>query len=121
MLSGVEKPYFRVERERVYLALGLAMGSSLGEARAFVEELACGRPVMAFLNTSSSPRERAMVDGGRMDAENSCLIFTRAWVLAENRRIRSRIECTFGGDSSKGSSGPARQMQLSMRRWCPGL
>ena len=36
------------------------MGSSLGEAWAFVEELAWERPVMAFLKTSSSLRERAM-------------------------------------------------------------
>ena len=91
------------------------MGSSLGEAWAFVEELAWGRPVMAFLNTSSSLRERAMYDGGQMDAETSCLFFTRAWILVENRRIRIRIECPLGEDSSKGSSGPARQMQLSMR------
>ena len=53
-----------------------------------------------------------------MDAESSCLFFTRAWVLVENGRIRIEIECPFGGDSSKGSSGPARQMQLSMRCWC---
>ena len=60
MLLGIEKPWGRVGRERAYLALGLATGSSLGEAWAFVEELACGRPVMAFLNASLSLRERAM-------------------------------------------------------------
>ena len=42
-----------------------------------------------------------------MDAERSCLFFTRAWVLVENRRIRIRIECPLGDDSSKGSSWPA--------------
>ena len=36
------------------------MGSLVGEAWAFVEELAWGRPVMAFLNASSSLLERAM-------------------------------------------------------------
>ena len=52
-----------------------------------------------------------------MDAETSCLFFTRAWVPVENRRIRIRIriECPLGEDSSKGSSWPARQMLLSMR------
>ena len=60
MLLGIKQPWCRVGRERAYLALGLAMGSSLGEAWAFVEELAWGTPVMAFLNASSSLRERAM-------------------------------------------------------------
>ena len=32
-----------------------------------------------------------------MDAETSCLFFTRAWVLAENGRLRIRIECPLGG------------------------
>ena len=50
-----------------------------------------------------------------MDAERSCLVFTRAWVLVENGRVRIRIECPLGEDNSKGSSGPARRMQLSMR------
>ena len=64
MLSGIEQLWGKVGRGWAYLALGLAMGSSLGEAWAFVEELAWGRPVMAFLNTSLSLRERDMEDGG---------------------------------------------------------
>ncbi len=60
VLSGFKQLWCRGGRERAYLALGLAIGSSLGEAWAFVEELAWGRPVMAFLNASSSLRERAM-------------------------------------------------------------
>ncbi len=60
VLSGTEHPLCRAGRERVYLALGLATGSSLGEAWAFVDELLRGRPVMAFLKASSSLLERAI-------------------------------------------------------------
>ena len=100
-----------------YLALGLAIGISLGETWAFVEELAWGRPVMAFLNAWSSLLERAMQDGGRMDEERSCLLCTRAWVM-ETCRIRIRIECPLGEGSSKAILGPAREMQWSMGCWC---
>ena len=91
-----------------YLALGLATGSFGGEEWAFVEELAWGRPVMAFLKTSSSLRERDMGDGGRMDVETSCLLIMRAWVLEEIWRIRIRSECPLEDDGTKAILGPAR-------------
>ena len=53
-----------------------------------------------------------------MDAETSCLFFTLAWVLVETLRIRIRIECPLGVESSKGSAAPALQMQLSMGCCC---
>ena len=97
-----------------YLALGLAMGILVGEAWAFVEELARGRPVMAFLNASSSLLERAMWDGGRMDVETSCLLFTRTSVLDESCRMRIRIERPFEDGGAEAILGAAREMQWSM-------